>query len=69
MSTRTLQAPTVSTGCNRSDHIGWRPHGEHNYQATNWWWPTSVAFYGEELPGRGGTATRPFPPLHAGFCH
>ena len=33
----------------------------YNYQATNWWWPTSVAFYGEELPGRGGTATRPFP--------
>lgn len=37
------------------------PMANYNYQATNWWWPTSVAFYGEELPGRGGTATRPFP--------
>ncbi|MDE0865457.1 MAG: prepilin-type N-terminal cleavage/methylation domain-containing protein [Rubripirellula sp.] len=33
----------------------------YNYQASNWWWPTTVAFYGQELPSRDGLATRPFP--------
>ena len=33
----------------------------YNYQALNWWWPTTVPFYGEELPSRGGEAKRAFP--------
>jgi len=33
----------------------------YNYQASNWWWPTNTAFYGEELPGRASASTRPFP--------
>ncbi|MDC0326076.1 prepilin-type N-terminal cleavage/methylation domain-containing protein [bacterium] len=37
------------------------PMANYNYQASNWWWPTTAAFYGEELPGRTGAATSPFP--------
>jgi len=33
----------------------------YNYQASNWWWPTTVDFYGEELPSRTGKSTYPFP--------
>ncbi|MAI33763.1 MAG: protein containing Prepilin-type cleavage/methylation [Rhodopirellula sp.] len=37
------------------------PMANYNYQASDWWWPTTAAFYGEELPSRGGEPKRPFP--------
>lgn len=33
----------------------------YNYQAGDWWWPTTADFYGGELPSRAGNPTRPFP--------
>ncbi|MAI74510.1 MAG: protein containing Prepilin-type cleavage/methylation [Rhodopirellula sp.] len=37
------------------------PMANYNYQASNWWWPTTVDYYGQELPSRTGNSTRPFP--------
>ena len=34
---------------------------DFNYQASNWFWPTTVEYYGLEQPGRSGAASRPFP--------